>query len=236
MILREKSILSLLVYNLLLLVSVLFYSTNILTVVLIYALETLLIIILQISKVLYLHFSGKQKIFDTFKDPLTGRLSIKSCSYIFILVIIIFVVLEGFSSAWFNLIIFFTTLNYQIELSTVIIFTIIFTLSHLISFVINFTNKLNQENLPSKTSNQQEFHSQAVIINFVKISLRIATLSFICIFGIFYDAMIIWLGLSNYMKYFVVVYCIIKTYFDYETHILEHNFKEKYKLQEAQKL
>ncbi len=58
---------------------------------------------------------------------------------------------------------------------------------------------------------------------------RIGTLGAVSIFSIFFVVLSIWFGLSNYINYYVgIIYCLIKTYYDYNSHIMEHNFNEKF--------
>jgi hypothetical protein len=214
----NKSVISLLSSNFILLLNVVFFNTNILTVILIYACELVAVIVLQISKVLYLKFTGKQTILNSL-----------SCVSIFVFGIIIFIFSQGIGTVFFILNYLFQILNYKVEINVLITFIVIFTLSHLVSFKLNFINKLSQENITPKTSDQQDNHKEAAIINFAKIMNRIGTLGAVSIFSIFFVALSIWFGLSNYINYYVgIIFCLIKTYYDYNSHIMEHNFNEKF--------
>ena len=169
----NKSVISLLFSNFLLLLNVIFFNTNILTVILIYACELIAVVVLQISKVLYLNYTGKQTILDSFFIKGISKSSSKSCIYIFVFGIIIFIITEGIGTAFSLINYLFQILNYKVEVNVLVTFTVIFTLSHLVSLKVNFINKLTQENITPKTSDQQDNQNGAAIINFTKIRIII---------------------------------------------------------------
>ena len=227
----NKSVISLLFSNFLLLLNVIFFNTNILTVILIYACELIAVVVLQISKVLYLNYTGKQTILDSFFIKGISKSSSKSCIYIFVFGIIIFIITEGIGTAFSLINYLFQILNYKVEVNVLVTFTVIFTLSHLVSLKVNFINKLSQENITPKTSDQQDSQNGAAIINFAKIMNRIRTLTVVTVLSIIFVGLSSGFGLSNYINYYIgIIYCLIKTYYDYNSHIMEHNFKEKFGL------
>lgn len=228
------SVVSLLASNFLLLLNVLYFNSSILSVLLIFFIEILITVLLQISKIVYIYIVDKNQFVDSGK-----KTYVKSCFFVILFGSFIFAAIQGVSMSQYLLSFVFTDLNYQIDINMILTFAIIFTLSHLVSYKVNFIDKLPKEtptNLsPSvtpeaaksetTTSEAEEFQSNEQILDIAKILTRIQSLTLISVVSVFFVAILRVTGLTNYMNYFVVIYCLIKTYFDYISHIQQHDLK-----------
>ena len=210
------SVISLLASNLLLVINVLYFNANILTVLLIYFIEILITAFLQISKIIYIYIFDKNQFIGTNKKSYG-----KSCFFVILFGSFIIVVYQGITMSQFFLNMVFTSLNYQIDNNMLLSFAVIFTLSHLISYKVNFIDKLQNDfqTIETKTKEIQvnqteEFASKKHTVDIAKIINRIQSLTFISVIAAIFVAILNHLKLTNYMNYFVVVYCLIKIYFD----------------------
>jgi hypothetical protein len=138
------------------------------------------------------------------------------------LIILIFVAVDSISWTRFLLTYLFSIFNYDIDYKFTTLFTIIFTISHLLSYKINFLNKLNQENFETNLEMPEKSFFTNQEFNIFKAIKRIATMNITAFVGIFFAYICIMLGFQDYMKYYVIIYCALKGYTDYYSHIAEH--------------
>ena len=223
------SVISLLASNFLLLVNAIYFNSNILTVLLIYFIEIVITVLLQISKIAYIYIVDKSQFVDNGKKSY-----VKSCFFVILFGSFIFAAFQGISMAQFLLSFVFTTLNYQIDYNLILTFSIIFTLSHLISYKLNFIDKLPKDSQSSEAKDSgievigaeaEELQSNEQVLDIAKIVTRIQSLTLISVVAVFFVAILKFTGLTSYMNYFVIIYCLIKTYFDYQSHILQYGLK-----------
>jgi len=221
------SVISLLISNLLLVINVLYFNANILTVLLIYFIEILITALLQISKIIYIYIFDKNQFISTDKKSYG-----KSCFFVILFGSFIFAAFQGITMSQFLLNLVFTNLNYQIDNNMVLSFAVIFTLSHLISYKVNFIDKLQNDSQTLETNTNEiqvnqaeELVTKKQTVDVAKIIIRVQSLTFISFIAVFFVAILNFLQLTNYMNYFVIVYCLIKIYFDYTSHIQQHDLK-----------
>lgn len=204
--------------NLLIIFSVILFNSSFENVLLIFIFETILIFVLLLFKIIYLLLFKKFYLFiydKEFNRSIKGLLL--GLNLILFFIFIPSFILQDVVIDW----LYFFIDNYMTANFWVLYLPIL--ISHLVSLFSNFFGRY------SKLNNLNHIDYEDFLVQIEKFRNRFGVLFSTCAIGLFVIALIQNFNLQTNSFWYVLIFCIIKMYYDYQSHVFENFVKSPLK-------